>query len=43
MPKARHSLPILNGFTFEEGFNELYYVTIGQEGEFVVDKWQDEV
>lgn len=29
--------------TFEEGFDELYYVTIAEKGEFIVEKWQDEV
>ena len=29
--------------TFEEGFDELYYVKIEQNDEFVVETWQDEV
>ncbi len=29
--------------TFAEGFDELYYVQIGEKNEFVVEKWKDEV
>lgn len=28
---------------FEEGFDELYYVTMREEGGFIVERWQDEL
>ena len=35
---GRMKLPSL-----DEGFDELFYVRIGEEGGFVVEEWQDEV
>ncbi len=35
---ARLQLP-----TFDEGFDELYYVAIGEDGEFAVKGWVDEI
>ena len=26
-----------------EGFDELYYVKIGEDGQFIVERWSDEV
>ena len=35
---ARLELPAL-----DEGFDELYYVKIGDDGQFIVEEWSDEV
>lgn len=29
--------------SLSEGFDELYYVRIGEEGQFIVERWSDEV
>lgn len=50
LERAKVPLPALLGTykrlelpTLDEGFDELYYVKIGEDGQFIVERWSDEV